>query len=87
MSVTEAENGKEALALLERGRFDVMLTDLLAARHGGRRARRHRAIAPVTGLGIIFASGYDRVPNRDAAPSRTPCCCRSPMTKRRWPMR
>jgi CheY-like chemotaxis protein len=65
-SVTEAEDGKAALGLLEGGRFDVMLTDLsLPGMSGDELAAT--AIAHRPGLGIIFASGYDRVPNRDDA--------------------
>jgi PAS domain S-box-containing protein len=65
-AVTEAEDSKEALAQLERGRYDVMLTDLsLPGLPGDELAAT--ALTRQPGLGIIFASGYDRVPNRDAA--------------------
>jgi CheY-like chemotaxis protein len=64
--VTEAENGPDALALLERGRFDVMLTDLsLPGMLGDELAAA--AVMRQPGLAIVFASGYDRVPRRDAA--------------------
>jgi len=65
-AVTEAEDGKEALGLLERGRFDVMLTDLsLPGLPGDELAAT--AVARQPGLGIVFASGYDRLPNRGEA--------------------
>jgi PAS domain S-box-containing protein len=64
--VTEAEDGPAALALLKNARFDVLLTDLsLPGMAGDELAAR--AIVQQPGLGIIFASGYDRVPSRDAA--------------------
>ncbi|MDQ7249127.1 response regulator [Dongia sedimenti] len=64
--VTEAENGEQALAQLERGRFDVMLTDVSLPGISGD-VLAASAVARQPGLGIIFASGYDRVPNRDEA--------------------
>jgi CheY-like chemotaxis protein len=64
--VTEAEDGNTALALLDQGRFDVILTDLSLPGMPGD-ALAARAIAQQPGLGIIFASGYDRVPSRDEA--------------------
>jgi CheY-like chemotaxis protein len=64
--VTEAESGPQALAQLDRGPFDVMLTDVsLPGMSGDELAAT--AVARQPGLGIIFASGYDRVPNRDDA--------------------
>ena len=61
--VTEAEDGSQALSLLERGRFDVMLTDLsLPAMSGDDLAAT--AVARQPDLAVIFASGYDRVPKR-----------------------
>jgi CheY-like chemotaxis protein len=64
--VTEAEDSKAALGLLERGRFDVMLTDLSLPGMPGD-ALAAEALANQPGLGIIFASGYDRLPSRDEA--------------------
>jgi CheY-like chemotaxis protein len=64
--VIEAEDGPAALAPLESGRFDVMLTDLSLPGMAGD-ALAAEAVARQPGLGIIFASGYDRVPSRDAA--------------------
>jgi PAS domain S-box-containing protein len=64
--VTEAENGDEALSLLKGARYDVMLTDLsLPGMSGDDLAAT--AVAQQPRLAVIFASGYDRVPNRDAA--------------------
>jgi len=62
--VTEAEDGQEALALLERGRFDVMLTDISLPGMPGD-ALAAMAVIRQPSLGIIFASGYDRVPKRE----------------------
>jgi len=64
--VLEAEDAEAALALLEGGRFDVMLTDLSLPGMSGD-ALAAQVLAQYPGLGIIFASGYDRLPNRDAA--------------------
>jgi PAS domain S-box-containing protein len=64
--VTEAEAGPDALALLAGTAFDVMLTDVSLPGMTGD-ALAATAVARRPDLGIIFASGYDRVPNRDAA--------------------
>jgi CheY-like chemotaxis protein len=64
--VSEVEDAPTALALLEKARFDVMLTDLSLPGIAGDELAA-RAILQQPGLGIIFASGYDRLPNRDAA--------------------
>jgi PAS domain S-box-containing protein len=64
--VTEAEDGAAALALLDRARFDVMLTDLSLPGMPGD-AVAVEALARQPDLGIVFASGYDRVPGRDEA--------------------
>ena len=64
--VIEAEDAPAALALLEGGRFDVMLTDLSLPGLAGD-ALAAKVLAQHPGLGIIFASGYDRLPDRDGA--------------------
>jgi CheY-like chemotaxis protein len=64
--VSEAEDAPSALALLETARFDVMLTDLSLPGMGGDELAA-TAVRRQPGLGIIFASGYDRVPSRDSA--------------------
>jgi PAS domain S-box-containing protein len=64
--VSEAEDAKAALALLDNSRFDVMLADLsLPGMAGDELAATAITLQP--GLGVIFASGYDRLPNRDEA--------------------
>ncbi|WP_395015436.1 response regulator [Dongia sp.] len=65
-AVTEAEDGPAALGLLEQDRFDVMLTDLSLPGLSGD-ALAAVAVERQPGLGVIFASGYDRVPNRSGA--------------------
>jgi len=65
-TVTEAENGTAALSFLEQARFDVMLTDVSLPGMAGD-ALAAVAVARQPGLAVIFASGYDRIPNRDAA--------------------
>jgi CheY-like chemotaxis protein len=68
--VTEAENGPDALALVERGRFEMMLTDLSLPGMADD-ALAAAAVAHQPKLGVTFASGYDRVPNCDAALAQT----------------
>jgi PAS domain S-box-containing protein len=63
--VIEAEDAPAASALLEGGRFDVMLTDLSLPGLPGD-ALAAKVLAQHPGLGIIFASGYDRLPDRGA---------------------
>jgi PAS domain S-box-containing protein len=64
--VIEAEDAPAALALLEGGRFDVMLTDLSLPGLAGD-ALAAKVLAQHPDLGIIFASGYDRLPDRGGA--------------------
>ena len=64
-SVHEAGNASEALALLDEHDFDVLITDIkLPGLAGDELASR--AIARQPGLRIVFASGYEVLPNRDA---------------------
>jgi PAS domain S-box-containing protein len=60
-SVTEAANGKEALKLLDRSRFDVIVTDLALPDMSGD-AIASRAVAQQPGLSVIFATGYEIPP-------------------------
>jgi PAS domain S-box-containing protein len=62
-NVTEAEDGPAALGLLDKNRFDVMLTDLSLPGISGD-ALAALAVERQPGLGIVFASGYDRLPSR-----------------------
>jgi signal transduction histidine kinase/ActR/RegA family two-component response regulator len=56
-AVEAASGGAEALAMLERGRFDLMLTDIaMPGMTGVELARRARSAAP--DMKIAFASGY-----------------------------
>jgi CheY-like chemotaxis protein len=65
--VTEVEDAPAALALLENAHFDVLLTDLSLPGMAGD-ALAAQAVRRQPGLGVIFASGYDRLPDRDEAP-------------------
>jgi CheY-like chemotaxis protein len=59
-SVTEAENGTQALALLDKGVFDVIVTDLVLPGMSGEEIAAH-AIKQQPGLRVIFATGYGRL--------------------------
>jgi CheY-like chemotaxis protein len=65
--VTEVEDAPAALALLENAHFDVLLTDLSLPGMAGD-ALAAQAVRRQPGLGVIFTSGYDRLPDRDEAP-------------------
>lgn len=55
--VTEAKDGNEALALLVKQRFDLVLLDFfMPGMHGGEVARRIREIAP--SLPILMVTAY-----------------------------
>ena len=60
-SVTEAANGNNALELLDKSRFDVIVTDLaLPDMRGDEIASR--AVKQQPGLRVIFATGYEAPP-------------------------
>ena len=64
--VVEAENGKTALEALGAHTFDVLLSDVsLPGMSGGELAVKARDMFP--NLKVVFATGYDRVPDNDAA--------------------
>jgi PAS domain S-box-containing protein len=56
-SVTEAEDGAQALELLEKGEFDVIVTDLALPGMSGEEIAA-RAIKQQPGLRVVFATGY-----------------------------
>jgi len=61
-SVTEAADATQALALLGKHTFDVIVTDIaLPDLSGDELAMRAVALQP--GLRVIFASGYDELPD------------------------
>jgi CheY-like chemotaxis protein len=61
-SVSDAANAREAFALLEQRHFDVMVTDVaLPGATGDELAAR--AVGQHPGLRIVFASGYETLPN------------------------
>lgn len=68
-SVTEARNGKEALALIAERPFDLVLLDFfMPGMHGGEVARRMKQIAPSLPILMITACrekliGFDRSGN------------------------
>jgi CheY-like chemotaxis protein len=58
--VVEAENAPEALALLERGRFDLLVTDLgMPGITGTELARRAKAGGNVGAVALITGWGVD----------------------------
>lgn len=61
-SVREAENAMEALAILDNQEFDVLVTDLKLPEIPGDELAA-RAVAQHPGLRIVFASGYEGLPN------------------------
>jgi CheY-like chemotaxis protein len=61
-SVSDAANASEAFALLDQRHFDVMVTDVaLPGATGDELAAR--AVGQHPGLRIVFASGYETLPN------------------------
>ena len=64
-SVAEAANAAQALDLLDQRAFDVLVTDLALPGLGGDELAV-RAVGQQPGLGVVFASGYDALPNRAA---------------------
>jgi CheY-like chemotaxis protein len=62
-SVTEAANGGEALRMLDKGLFDVIVTDLALPDISGDEVAA-RAVMQQPGLAVIFATGYGTPPNR-----------------------
>ena len=58
--VTEAENGTQALDLLDKGVFDVMVTDLVLPGMSGEEAAA-QAVKQQPGLRVIFATGYGQL--------------------------
>jgi CheY-like chemotaxis protein len=63
-SVDEAGNAAEALALLDKHDFDVLITDLRLPGIGGDELAV-QAIARQPELRIVFASGYEVLPKRE----------------------
>ncbi len=65
-SVFEAADAEQALAALEKDRFDILVTDLsLPGIPGNELAER--AIAQYPDLRVIFASGYGALPASTAS--------------------
>ncbi len=63
--VFEASTAEEAIIMMEERRFDVVVTDLgLPGLSGGEFARQARRLSP--DVGIIFATGNDRIPDEAA---------------------
>jgi CheY-like chemotaxis protein len=64
-SVTEAADATQALDLLGKQAFDILMTDLaLPGLRGDELAVR--ALGQQPGLGVVFASGYETLPNTGA---------------------
>ncbi|CAN7643988.1 response regulator [Trinickia sp. LjRoot230] len=63
-AVAEAADATEALALLGKHTFDVIVTDIALPDLSGDELAM-RAIALQPGLRVIFASGYDELPDGD----------------------
>jgi PAS domain S-box-containing protein len=61
-SVSEAANGKKALELLDKERFDVIVTDLALPDMPGDEIAA-RAVKQQPGLRVVFATGYDSRPS------------------------
>lgn len=58
--VTEARDGQEALGVLERGRFDLLITDLgMPGMPGSELARRARAAGKVEAVALITGWGLE----------------------------
>ena len=62
-SVAEAANAAQALDLLDQRAFDVLMTDLALPGLGGEELAA-RAIGQQPDLRVVFASGYEAIPNR-----------------------
>ena len=61
-SVVEAANGRTALDLLDKGLFDVIMTDLALPDMSGEEVAV-RAVKQQPGLRVIFATGYASLPS------------------------
>jgi signal transduction histidine kinase/DNA-binding response OmpR family regulator len=64
-TVAQAANATQAFELLDQRAFDVLMTDLALPGLGGEELAA-RAIGQQPGLHVVFASGYDALPNRPA---------------------
>ena len=74
--VEEAGDAPAALERLDKGVFDVLVTDVKLPGMSGE-ALAQRAAQRVPGLGVVFATGYQMAP---WGGFRAPWCCRSPTT-------
>jgi CheY-like chemotaxis protein len=64
-SVAEAADADEAFNLLGQRGFDVLITDVALPGLAGDELAR-QAVAQNPGLRVVFASGYDALPERAA---------------------
>ncbi len=79
--VVPVDRGTEAVPLLEKEHFDLLLTDIVMPEMDGIELARHCGkVSPQTE--VMFITGFPALPCAPAMPCRRPRCCRNPSTSK-----